>query len=161
MNSIYNKIKNQYSFLTKNIKTNANSTIKKSKRGHLQGVYIPKNKDKFIVLKNKQNGGKIKFRSSWEYKFLQWCDQNKNVKKVVSEGIPIPYYFENKKRKYYPDFLLLYKDEKLLIEIKPKNQVLNEMNQAKFNAAKKFCEQNNYKFLILTEIELKNLISKN
>jgi len=162
-NNIYNKLKKQYSFLnpTSKIKSNANFTQKKTKRGILQGTFIPKNKDKFIIIKNKQNGGKIKYRSSWELKFLQWCDNNPNVKKIVSEGVKIPYTSpDGKQRNYYPDFALLYNEDKLLIEIKPKSQVLDEVNQKKFNSAKKFCAEKNMKFIILTEEELKKLIKE-
>jgi len=156
--NIYERLKKQYSFLLNNQKINLPTIQKKTKSGILQGIYIPKNKDKFIIVKNKQNGGKIKYRSSWELKFLQWCDNNPNIKKVISEGIKIPYYYKNKLRNYYPDFVILYKDKKLLIEIKPKNMIMNEQNQAKFNAAKKFAKEKNLDFLILTENELKNLI---
>ena len=153
--SIYQKLVSQYG----KIKSNSNPISKKTKKGFLQGIFIPKNKDKFIIVKNKQNGGKIKYRSSWELKFLQWCDQNPNVKKVISEGIKIPYKdIDGKIKNYYPDFVLLYKDEKFLIEIKPESQVLNETNQRKFKAAKDFAKSKGLKFLILTENELKNLI---
>jgi hypothetical protein len=157
---IYSKLKKQYNFLFQKINFNNQTTHKKTKRGHLQGTFVPKNKNKFIIIKNKQNGGKIKYRSSWELKFLQWCDQNPNIKKVISEGIKIPYIdIDNKKKNYYPDFVLLYKNEKFLIEIKPNNQIMNETNQRKFQAAKKFANEKGLKFLILTENELKKLIS--
>jgi nitrogen fixation protein len=157
-NNLYQKLINQYGKNIK-IKSNAISTQKKTKRGYLQGTFIPKNKNKFIIVKNKQNGGKIKYRSSWELKFLQWCDQNPNIIKVISEGIKIPYKdVDGKIKNYYPDFVILYKNDKLLIEIKPENQTLNETNQRKFAAAKEFANQKGLKFLILTEKELQNLI---
>jgi len=159
MNPIYNKLIKQYSFLKNGIKSNVNPIHKKSKNGILYGTYIPKNKNKFIIIKNKQNSGKIKYRSSWELKFLKWCDNNPNVKKIISEGIKIPYVdIDNKTKNYYPDFVILYKNEKFLIEIKPKNQIMIETNQRKFQSAKKFAKRNNLKFLILTENELQKLI---
>lgn len=156
--NIYERLKKQYSFLLNNQKINLSTIQKKTKSGILQGIYIPKNKEKFIIVKNKQNNGKIKYRSSWELKFLQWADNNPNIKKIISEGIKIPYYYKGKLRNYYPDFVILYKNKKLLIEIKPKNMIMNEQNQAKFNAAKKFAKEKKLDFLILTENELKNLI---
>jgi len=156
--NIYERLKKQYSFLLNNQKINLPTIQKKTKSGILQGIYIPKNKEKFIIVKNKQNNGKIKYRSSWELKFLQWADNNPNIKKIISEGIKIPYYYKGKLRNYYPDFVILYKNKKLLIEIKPKNMIMNEQNQAKFNAAKKFAKEKKLDFLILTENELKNLI---
>jgi len=159
MYNIYEKLKKQYSFLQTNIKSNAIPIQKKTKNGFLQGTFIPKNKDKFIIVKNRQNGGKIKYRSSWELKFLQWCDQNPRVQKVISEGIKIPYIDINGKQKnYYPDFIIIWNNEKYLIEIKPSNQTLNETNQRKFQSAKQFAKEKGLKFLVLTEKELANLI---
>jgi len=157
--NIYLKLKNQYKHLMPSSKVkNHHTTTKKSKRGHLYGDFVPVNEDKFIIVKNKQNGGKIKYRSSWEKKFLEWCDSNPNVTKIISEGVKIPYYFDGKERTYYPDFVINFKDEVLLLEIKPASQVDDPINIAKFEAAKKFAESRKIKFLILTENELKNLI---
>ena len=124
-----------------------------------QGIYIPKNKYKFKIIKNKQNKGKIFYRSSWEYKFLKWCDYNKNISLVISEGVKIPYKYKNKIRNYYPDFLIKLKDKFFLIEIKPKYQVLNEMNKQKFKSARYYCDKKNFIFKILTEKELKPLLN--
>jgi len=183
--NVINKLKNQYSKITSNIIPNStsksnnstNSTnspktdpdyiydkpkLKKSKKGFhntKKGIFTPKNPDKFFVVKNKQNNGKITYRSSWEEKFMEWCDRNPFITKVISEGLAIPYIGkDNKWHKYYPDFLLKYKDDIMLIEIKPKSLTEDETNKRKFAAALKWSEQKNIKFIILTENELKSIL---
>jgi hypothetical protein len=139
-----------------------------------QGVYRPINPDKYV--------GKpyAIYRSSFELKFFKWCDANVNVVKWGSESISIPYVspLDQRVHQYYIDNMVIIKEgEKLgkyLIEMKPKNQtrpptpsnrkkqttVLYEQlawakNNAKWIAAKQFCEKKGWVFQILTEDELK------
>ncbi len=58
--------------------------LKRDKRFN-QGIYRPKNADKFI-------GETAIFRSGLELKFFRFCDNNPNVVKWGSENIVIPYY---------------------------------------------------------------------
>jgi hypothetical protein len=121
----------------------------------------------------------IIYRSLWELKFMNYCDKNENILKWSSEEIWIPYIspLDNRCHKYFPDFYIKYKDtngklKESLIEVKPKRQVngpkiiskvnkkqLCEMkeyakNQAKWKAAKEFCEDRRWEFQILTEDNL-------
>ena len=137
-----------------------------------QGVYKPSNPEKWV-------GGQIIYRSSWELYFNKWADRTDNVLKVASEEFFIPYFYEpdQKWHKYFPDYIMEYVDKnkdikKVVVEIKPYsetippkrgkkrektfiNEVLTyEKNHAKWTAAKKFCEENNMKFIVLTEYEL-------
>lgn len=135
---------------------------KKKRRGFAstkKGNFTPQNKDKFYVQQNGQNGGKIVYRSSWELKFMRWCDTNDKVTKIASEPFSIPYIdWNGKKRKYFPDFLIVYDNELLLLEIKPKNLTKDKTNQRKFIFADSYAKKRNMKYMILTEIELKHLI---
>ena len=137
------------------------------------GNYIPKNINKY---KGKK---KITWRSSWELKFMKYCDRNPRIVEWVSEPFAIRYYLSTDKKwhRYYPDFLIKTrtKDDKyktILIEIKPENQtippkvgkkkrktILNErktwiMNQSKWKFAKEYCKRNGIELQILTEKEL-------
>ena len=139
-----------------------------------KGIYKPSNPQKYIGDPNN-----IIYRSLWERKFMYWCDINENIIKWASEEIWIPYLSPLDKRvhKYFPDFYIKYKDstgniKESLIEIKPKRQVegpkpqkrvtqkqmyeLKEFakNQAKWKAAKEFCEDRRWEFTILTEDNL-------
>ena len=85
----------------------------------------------------------------------------------------IPYFnpVKNKMSKYYPDFLVKVREkdgsEKVkMIEVKPSKETCMEaakskrdklavvVNQAKWEAARVFCQLNNMTFEILTELHL-------
>jgi hypothetical protein len=146
--------------------------FKKDNR-YTQGIYKPINPNKF-----KGNGFAI-YRSGYELKFFKWCDTNKRVLEWGSENYVIPYLspLDGKYHRYFVDnYVKIQLDnniiEKYLIEIKPFVQTLKPekgrkkqttflyeaktfiTNKAKWDAAKKFCEKKNFKFLILTEKEL-------
>ena len=111
---------------------------------------------------------------------MLWCDKNDNVIEWGSEELSIPYRspLDNKIHKYYPDFYIKIKDKndnlkKYIIEVKPKQQTIppkkrkrvtqsyvNEVkaymkNEAKWDAAKKYCKECKIDFMILTEEHLK------
>lgn len=141
---------------------------------HYKGKFKPKNPQKYVGDPNN-----IVYRSSWELKFMVYCDNNPNVLKYASEELFIPYVspVDNRVHKYYPDFLIEIKTtngstKKVLVEIKPKNQTqppkmgkrktkrfLNEMktwmvNEAKWKKAEEFCEDHRMEFMIITEDHL-------
>lgn len=139
-----------------------------------KGIYKPSYPQKYIGDPNN-----IIYRSLWERKFMYYCDINENIMKWASEEIWIPYLspIDRRVHKYYPDFYIKYKDssgniKESLIEVKPKRQVegpkpkkrvtqkqmyeIKEFakNQAKWKAAKEFCEDRRWQFQILTEDNL-------
>jgi hypothetical protein len=139
------------------------------------GRYRPSN-----PLKYRGDPTNIIYRSLWERKFMVWCDINENVLEWGSEEIVIPYIHpvDGRPHRYFPDFYVKAKTksgtiEKYIVEVKPKSQVdepkrqkkmtkkyLTEVktyavNQAKWKAAREYCEDRMMKFLILTEQELK------
>jgi hypothetical protein len=139
-----------------------------------KGIYKPSYPKKYIG-----DSTNIVYRSLWERKFMVYCDNNENILKWSSEEIWIPYLspIDNRVHKYFPDFYIKYKTtdgsiKESLIEIKPKRQVnlpeqkkriskkqLYEIreyakNQAKWKAAKEFCEDRRWNFQILTEDNL-------
>lgn len=137
-----------------------------------QGEFKPINKEKWY-------GSKIIYRSSWEFHFMKWLDNNPNVYKVASEEIFIRYYYEVDKKwhRYFPDFLFEYLDKNgekrtVMVEIKPYRETLPpikgkkreqtfltevltyEKNISKWKAAEAWCKERDIKFMILTEKEL-------
>lgn len=138
-----------------------------------QGVYKPINKKKFIGDVNN-----IIYRSSWELSLLFQYDTDPNVLEIGSEEVIIPYRDINGKvRRYFVDFLIKRKagNETIteLIEVKPYKEtippVLSEgkktktkvreiltwdINQRKWEAAKKYCEMKGWIFKIITEKQL-------
>lgn len=140
----------------------------------LQGKYKPKNPEKY-----KGDPTNIIYRSSWERKFLVYCDNNENIIEYSSEEFCLPYKspIDGKIHRYFPDFLIKVKEsngeiKKYLIEIKPSKQTVEpevkkrktksyiyevieySKNQAKWKAAKEFCEDRQWIFKIITEKEL-------
>lgn len=136
----------------KNLKPN-----KKSR--YSQGYLDPRSCKKYI-----DSSHPIIYRSSYEKKFIIWCENNPNVERWGSEVIQIPYKIKGSNHTYNPDFYVeMSNGEKWLVEIKPKNQttkpinenswLMNEWikNNYKWRAAMIFCESKGIKFKILTE----------
>jgi len=136
--------------------------------------YKPENSSKYIG-----NSSNIVCRSSWERKMCKYLDKNTNVIRWASEEISIPYIspIDKKPHKYYPDFIVEIKDNNeeintYLIEVKPYKQTKPPIkkkkytktfginmktyliNEAKWEAAKKLCNDNEWQFKILTEKDL-------
>ncbi len=63
-----------------------------------------------------------------------------------------------KVRKYYPDFLVRYKDGRTeLIEVKPKRKLEQAVIKKKMTAALLWCAEHGMTYRIVTEIQLKEL----
>lgn len=108
----------------------------------------------FFSNKNQKN---IVYRSSWEHLVFESLEIDSEVKEYFSENLRIPYYMEGNKN-YIPDLLIKYNNNKtLLVEIKPKCQILDEKNILKFEAARKYCKENNYTFEVWTEEKIKEI----
>ena len=129
-----------------------------------QGRYTLKNPEKFV-------GNKAPvYRSSWEFTFMQFCDNNPNVMAWASEPVRISYKhpLTGKITSYVPDFVMVYRDSKgkknaELIEIKPANQSNPKfakgraqqaqvaINYAKWDAATHWAKKRGMKFRVLNE----------
>ena len=140
-----------------------------------QGRFRPQNPKKY--------GGdptNIVYRSSYELKFMQYCDLTESVNTWKSEEFWIPYRspIDNKVHRYFPDFFVKYKDKDgntrtLVVEIKPAKELkmpdtnpkrrtkswaysvkMWAINQAKWNACREYCADRGWEFRIFTEKEL-------
>ena len=121
----------------------------------------------------------VVYRSLWERRFMNYCDNNENVLEWGSEEIALPYrsQLDNKIHRYFPDFYIKICEsdgsiQKYIIEIKPQKQTIEPKvqkkktkgyifevkewvrNQAKWKVAQEFCEDRQWKFKIITEHEL-------
>jgi hypothetical protein len=139
-----------------------------------KGKYQPSYPKKY-----KGDPSNIVYRSLWERKFMKYCDLNENILEWGSEEIALPYRspVDNRVHRYFPDFYIKVKEstgqiKKYLIEIKPKKQTVEPQvqkrktkqyiyevveyakNQAKWRAAKEFCEDRQWEFKVLTEDDL-------
>jgi hypothetical protein len=132
-----------------------------------QGIFEIKNSEKYVGRKTPR------YRSSWEWAFFQFCDNNEHILEWASESISIPYRhpFTGKMTIYIPDVFIRYrtKNNKIcseLIEIKPRNQSLIEgkmseqermvvaVNHCKWAAAQAWCKKSGIVFRVLNEDHL-------
>lgn len=120
------------------------------------------------------NPNEVWIRSSWEKKFMIWCDTSPFVVKWSSEELALPYIspIDNKEHRYFPDAIVTFTNKKTyMIEIKPISQALPPkgnknskryiteattflINQAKWDVAKRYCKARNWEFKILDAYHL-------
>lgn len=133
-----------------------------------QGIFKLKNPEKYI-------GTNVpKYRSSWEYTFMAFCDNNPAIHQWANESVKIPYRdpLTGKATVYVPDFLIHYVDKTQkkhveLIEIKPANQMVRERvgknpynqaqyvkNIAKWAAAGAWCRDKGIRFRVINESDI-------
>jgi hypothetical protein len=140
----------------------------------LKSKYKPSNPQKY-----KGDYNNIICRSTWERKFCRWCDLNESIISWGSEEFFIPYVspVDNRVHRYFPDFIIKLKEQSgkvktYVIEVKPKKQTVPPIkksrvtksfihetktyavNQAKWKAAKEWCDDRLLEFKIITEDEL-------
>jgi hypothetical protein len=113
------------------------------------------------------------YRSSWEYVFMQFCDNNPSVLQWASEAVRINYRnpLTGKNTIYVPDFLITYTDSKgqqhaEVVEVKPQKETTLEnnknirtqaaavLNMAKWQAAQAWCKAHNLRFRVVTENDI-------
>jgi hypothetical protein len=122
---------------------------------YMSGNYYP-HKRRWVALT--EPPGKVFCRSSWEEKVLVFLDSDKSVLAFKYEPFAIVYHYEGIKKHYIPDILIVMRDGlKRLVEIKPSRFVEYPVNQAKFAAARQYCQERGYLFEIWTEREIKGL----
>lgn len=149
-----------------------------------QGWYKLLNPDKFIKpidehMESHKNGY-VNYKSSLELSAIRYCDFNKHIVKFSLEPFAIKYFkrVSGKVHRYYIDLFIEFSNgDKFLVEVKsfsetkpPKKLTKNTTkskinyqkalmtyytNKDKWNAAEDFASQNDMKFIILTEKELK------
>ncbi len=135
-----------------------------------KGLYKPHNPKKYVG-----NTKQIVYRSLLERRFMRYCDLNEDILYWASEELPVRYYspLDKKYHRYFPDFVVkTANNDKYMIEIKPSRQAVKPKppkkktksymresfeyikNQAKWSAAKKYCDGNDMQFKIITEKDL-------
>ena len=111
---------------------------------------------------------------------MDYLDKHPDIVSWQSEEFFIPYIspIDNKIHRYFPDFKVVKKidgtkTETIVIEVKPKSQSVPPtlkkskpdkkyireamtygINEAKWKAAKEFCDDRKWKFIVMTENEL-------
>jgi hypothetical protein len=135
-----------------------------------KGFFKPRNPQKY-----KGDPTNIVYRSSWECKMMSYVDQHPDIIQWGSEEFSIPYVspIDGKIHRYFPDFWIKKKDNQVIVvEIKPNSQTkppkpqkkitkryVTEVrtwgiNSAKWKAAKSYCDDRKWKFIIMDEYNL-------
>jgi len=104
------------------------------------------------------------FRSSWEECCLIYFDNDPDVISFYVEHVKVPYdLFDDKlgvniKHNYIIDFFVEYADgTQKLIEVKPLCFVSYEINQVKFAAARKYCQENDIIFEVWSDEKINTI----
>ena len=137
------------------------------------GKFIPKNPNKYVGDPNN-----IVYRSSWECRCMSYFDRTDEIISWASEELVIPYRspVDGRMHRYFPDFIIRVKTgdktKTIMIEVKPykqtqppkqRSRVTKQyiaevttwgVNQAKWKAAEEYCNDRNWEFSILSEIDL-------
>ena len=139
----------------------------------MKGKYKPINPNKY-----QGDPTNIVYRSSWELKFMRFCDLRDDVIQWQSEEIIVPYRhpLDGKIHRYFPDFYCERIDPetgkliKEIIEVKPKRETLPPkskgktllkeqktyiINQVKWEAAHDYCTDRGYVFRVFTEEQIR------
>jgi len=158
-----------------------NSMAKQKRSPYNQGIYKPIHPEKCM---NSKKGGSIEYRSQLEFNYMYKVDRSKNVTSWGSEVVWVPYYNPVKKKicQYWVDLLVDHVTLGVIaIEIKPAKEIKaimeNKMpkatpkkkkstliyetkmfviNRAKWEAAKQYCNKRGWKFITISEKDLKS-----
>jgi len=145
-----------------------------------QGIYKPINPSKCLNCKESKP---IEYRSQLEFEYMYKLDRSPNVNSWGSEIVWVPYYNPVKKRKaqYWIDLIVDHKKHGIIaVEIKPEKEIKAIMenkvpkktarkkqstliyetkmfliNRAKWTTAKQYCNKKGWKFIQVSEKNLK------
>ncbi len=137
---------------------------------------------RYVLINPKKYEGdptNVIFRSSWEKRFMIFLDNHDSIISWSSEEIVVPYFWEldGKMHRYYPDFVVSMNTSngvvRMMVEVKPYSQTIQPKktkgkreqtflmevetytkNEAKWKAARQYCNERGWLFRIVTEKEL-------
>lgn len=139
---------------------------------YYQGKFSPLNPHKY-----NGNPTTIEYRSGWEMRFMSYLDKHPEILKWSSEEVVVPYRspIDRKIHRYFVDFVYTnIRNETVMVEIKPlvqcsppvlaegkrmspshkKKIITYAINESKWKAAKAYCADRGWKFMIMTEKDL-------
>jgi hypothetical protein len=144
-------------------------------RNYRQGIFKPVNPKKY-----RGDPTNIVYRSSWELIAFKWLDSHPSCVSWASEEFFIPYVspVDDKIHRYFVDLIATFiirdgTKKTYVIEIKPYEQTIQPkaskgkskktlleqvttyaINEAKWKAAKAYCDQKGYEFKVIDEYAL-------
>lgn len=96
-----------------------------------------------------KNNKYIHYRSELELLYIHELEKNNEVKEY-KPGFSMPYELDGETHVYFPDFVI---NNNIIVEINSKNvfYLNRKKKEIKVKTARKFCEENGYKYKILYE----------
>ena len=139
----------------KNYETLCQSNRKSIVKAMLNGNHHPYSKCERGWFKSQKFGRKFYYQSSYEKRFLEYCETAAKISSLQTLPFVIPYKDnDGNDHSYYADFLV---NGITVVEIKPSTMMDYNHNREKIVAGRKYCRQNGYDYKLLTENELNDL----
>ncbi|WP_408034619.1 TnsA endonuclease N-terminal domain-containing protein [Tenacibaculum aestuarii] len=115
---------------------------------------------------SQKNNSIIQFESSLERDYSILLEFQPNIKCYLEQPMIINYKEGKRGRKYIPDFFVQELDSEIngrVVEVKYQKELFEKRDilKCKFEAARKFCFENNLKFEVVTENEIRTEYLKN
>ncbi|MFD5853294.1 TnsA endonuclease N-terminal domain-containing protein [Cytobacillus pseudoceanisediminis] len=113
-----------------------------------------------LSIRGKHNSTKmhrmIPWESTLERDFIKLLDFDPTVLSFKFQPEKISFVYKGKKRKYFPDFLVLKNDmKKYIYEVKALEKTEDPENKIKFQVGMKFCSERNMKYVVVTEADIR------
>lgn len=126
---------------------------------------IPKNYRNITgIAPHNQSIGKAAYESSLERDFLTLLAFNRDVLRFEVQPIQIEWFDTAGKRHIYtPDILVHFHNQIIVYEVKYRSDLQQNWHtlKPKFQAALRFCKQQNWRFKLVTEVEIHTDYLKN
>ena len=129
----------------------------------ITNIKSKKNTGFFPSIKNERP---IAYESLLERDFIYLLEFDKDVISYIEQPETITYHISNRRYRYTPDFLVIRKNKKQLIEVKPYKKLLiileDEIKKKKFIEAASYCKSQGYQeFKIFTDKDIDKGYLKN
>lgn len=98
----------------------------------------------------------VAFESLLEQDYLYVLDYERDVLLYEEQPFTVEYLWRDKIRRYTPDFHVTRAERHELVECKPAARVDAEENQRKFAAARQWCRESGWRFVVVTDEALRN-----
>lgn len=145
--------------------TNSSSTLDYQRKEYIKEMEIPFNKEeikKSDIINSKKCGMiyATQPKQQNEKWFLEYIDNNENVAWWIKNGdsgqnyFSITYYMENEPFSFYPDWIIMLSNKKLLIVDTKDGNTLNDsgLTHAKIEALKNYCKNKGIYYGIVTQV---------
>ncbi|AFQ42443.1 TnsA endonuclease N-terminal domain-containing protein [Desulfosporosinus meridiei] len=111
------------------------------------------------IFPSEKNGRLIEWESLLERDYIYLLEFDRGVKSYTEQPLTLKTKLNGKTYKYTPDVLVVRDNISMLIEVKPKNKLIklkeDEKFRAKVTAANSYCKEQGYKFVIVTDEDIR------